>query len=145
MIWKWRNKNHSSKVSKKWRFAGSHISKAWRPIYNLKEEMSCSTSGSAVVSPSSQAEEHLMLSVSVGTRAWVISRRPNGLVAFSHEMGLITHQTASLLSNLSSLLISIMTMHRKIRNQISKHTQILLAQVMTWRAVNKKSNFHSHK
>lgn len=145
MIWKWRNSNRSSKVSKKWRFAGSHISKAWRPIHNLKEEMSCSTSGSDVVSPSSQKGEHLKLLASVGTRAWVISRRPNGLVAFSREIGLITHQTASLLSNLSSLLISIMALDRKISNQISKHTQILLAQVITWRAVNKKSNFHSHK
>lgn len=68
--------------------------------------------------------------------------RANGLVVFSSEMCLITQQARSSFPNLSPLLMSIIVADSQEKRN---HTKILLVQVVTWRVVKKKSNFHSHK
>ena len=130
-----------SQVSNKFWFAGSHVSISWRPVHSSEEVMSWSNSGLTVVE-SFQEGERRTVSASLRTRVWIMNGRTNGLVVFSSAMCLITQQARSSFPNLSPLLMSIIVADSQEKRN---HTKILLVQVVTWRVVKKKSNFHSHK
>lgn len=138
MIWKGRNKNHIYKVSNK--FDLLEAMSPWPKDQFPTPRNWCHNPAGRVLSHSrgenvchyqqvSGQGSGLLMGIQMGSEHLAVKC-------------LITHKMRSSFSNLSPSFISVIT---RVSQEKRNHTKILLAQVVTWRVVKMKSNFHSHK